>query len=65
MSWDFRSQVMAPNPDENDGFGSSVSLSSTGNTLAVGAMAEDGASRGTEGDPRDNSAPNAGAVYLY
>ena len=65
VTWNLRSQVMAPNPDEGDGFGSSVSLSATGSTLAVGAVGESSKSKGINGDQTDDSATDAGAAYLY
>ena len=33
--------------------------------MAVGARGEDSASKGTRGDPNDNSADEAGAVYVF
>jgi hypothetical protein len=48
-----------------DSFGSSVSLSGDGKTLAVGAMFEDSATTGIGGNQEDNSAADSGAVYLY
>jgi hypothetical protein len=42
-----------------------VALSGDGNTLAVGANGEDSNATGIGGDQVDNSAPFAGAVYLY
>jgi hypothetical protein len=46
-------------------FGDSVALSADGNTLAVGALYEDSNATGIGGDQTNNSASNAGAVYLY
>jgi hypothetical protein len=51
--------------EEFDGFGGSVSLSSDGLTLAVGAPWEDSSATGINGVPTDNSAEESGAVYLY
>jgi len=48
-----------------DVFGTSVSLSADGLTLAVGAPREDGGSSGVDGDQSDNSAIQAGAVYIF
>ena len=48
---------------EGDQFGVSIALSDDGSTLAVGALTEDGS--GFNGDARDNSAPNVGAVYVF
>jgi hypothetical protein len=49
----------------NDQFGVSVALSADGSTLAVGAFLEDIGATGIDGDPADNSAVNAGAVYVF
>jgi len=43
----------------------SVSLSTNGNTLAVGASSEDSAAIGINGDEAENSAGNSGAVYVF
>lgn len=51
--------------ESGDKFGSSVSLSADGNTLAVGAPDECGGVAGINGDQDDNSIPDSGAVYLY
>jgi hypothetical protein len=48
-----------------DVFGYSLSLSGDGQILAVGVPYEDSAAIGIGGDQEDNSAVNAGAVYLY
>lgn len=63
--WSQQAYVKSPNTGEDDDFGVSVALSSDGGTLAVGARGEAGGSIGIGGDQTDNSAPNAGAVYLY
>jgi len=63
-SWSQRAYVKAPNPEHTDKFGTSVALSGDGNTLAVGAQLEDGSSTGVGNTP-NNSAMNAGAVYLH
>ncbi len=62
--WRLRTVVKAPNPGE-DLFGSSISLSGSGSTLAVGADLEDSNARGVDGDRLDESTPDAGAAYLY
>jgi hypothetical protein len=50
---------------EGDQFGYSIALSSDGNTLAVGAIGEDSAATGINGDQSDNTANQAGAAYLF
>jgi hypothetical protein len=63
--WTQQAYVKASNTEKYDQFGSSVSLSSDGNTLAVSARSEDSKARGIIGADEDNSAPNAGAVYVF
>jgi hypothetical protein len=48
-----------------DKFGSSVAISTDGNTLAVGARGEDSSAAGVDGDQTDDSAVDAGAAYLF
>jgi predicted amidohydrolase YtcJ len=50
---------------EGDQFGFSLALSGDGNTMAVGALTEDGGSSGINGDQRNNAAQSAGAVYVF
>ena len=49
----------------NDVFGHAVALSADGTTLAVGAFGESSLSTGVGGDPLNNDANLAGAVYIY
>jgi hypothetical protein len=48
-----------------DEFGSALALSRDGRTLAVGARFEDGGARRVNGNEADNSAMDAGAVYVF
>ena len=64
-NWVFQAYIKASNTDEADEFGHSLSLSSDGNTLAVGAPFEDSSATGIEGDESDNSLLDAGAVYVF
>ncbi|WP_174302262.1 FG-GAP repeat protein, partial [Vibrio sagamiensis] len=57
--------IKASNTEAGDRFGYSVALSSDGNTLAVGANAEDSNGTGVDSDQTNNSAGNSGAVYLF
>lgn len=57
--------LKASNNGSADHFGSALALSSSGETLAVGAPLEDGGQAGIGGDQNDNTMPFAGAVYLY
>src|SRR5262245_48807803 len=50
---------------DGDRFGFSLALSADGNTVAVGAIAEDSSAKGINGDQADNSMTSAGAVYVF
>lgn len=64
-TWSQQAHVKASNTETGDQFGFSVALSDDGNTMAVGAHDEDSAAKGINGNPADNSASHAGAVYVY
>src|SRR6267154_4372352 len=57
--------IKASNAKKDDQFGLTVALSGDGNTMAVGATAEDSAAKGINGNQTDHSALNAGAVYFF
>ncbi len=61
-TWAQQAYLKASNADPSDRFGTSVSLSADGKTLAVGATGE--ASNKNSG-PDDNTARAAGAVYVF
>jgi hypothetical protein len=61
--WSQQAYIKASNTETADGFGSSGDLS--GDTLVVAAQSEDSAATGINGDQNDNSASNAGAVYVF
>jgi trimeric autotransporter adhesin len=63
--WSGQAYVKASNPEAGDLFGSSVALSGDGDTLAVGATGEASAATGVDPGQGDNTAPGAGAVYVY
>jgi cysteine-rich repeat protein len=69
-TWSQQAYVKASNTgvsqsDSYDQFGSDIALSADGSTLAVGAVYEDSAATGIDGDQVDNSASDAGAVYVF
>ncbi len=67
-AWSQQAYVKASNTGEKadgDQFGFSLALSGDGNTLAGGAISEDSAASGINGNQADNSADSAGAVYVY
>jgi hypothetical protein len=61
--WHPQGYLKASNTGAGDVFGSAVAVH--GDFIAVGAPAEASASRGVGGDQNDNSAPGAGAVYVF
>jgi hypothetical protein len=65
VTWEHNSYVKASNTGAGDVFGGSMVLSADGNTLAIGALFEDSSATGINGDQADNSATDAGAVYVY
>ena len=64
-TWSQQAYVKASNPEANDYFGQSVSISGDGTTLAVAAYQEDSNATGVNGNQADNSTANSGAVYVY
>ena len=52
-------------PGDGDQFGFSLALSGDGNTLAVGAITEDGVAQQINGNDKDDTAQSAGAVYVF
>lgn len=64
-TWVQQAYLKASNTDSNDAFGFAVALSNDGNTLAVGAEGEASAAIGIGGSQADNSAPQAGAIYVF
>jgi len=64
--WRQQAYLKASNTEADDQFGYSVSLSSDGNTLIVGAPGEKSAATGINGDQNNNAADaSAGAVYVF
>jgi hypothetical protein len=64
-AWSQQAYIKASNTNAQDFFGIAVALSADGSTLAVGAYAEDSGATGVNANQSDNSAPNAGAVYVF
>ena len=67
-AWSQQAYLKASNTgeaDDGDQFGFSIALSDDGNTLAAGAIAEDSADGRINGNQADNTAANAGAVYVF
>jgi hypothetical protein len=62
-TWAQQAYLKASNTTALDDFGSALGLD--GDTLAVGALFEDSAATGVNGDEADETAASAGAVYLF
>ena len=64
-AWSQQAFLKPSNTGANDWFGARVALSGDGNTAAIGAPFEDGGARGVNGRQNDDSASQAGAVYVF
>jgi hypothetical protein len=62
-SWSQVAYLKASSSDAVDRFGASIAIS--GDTLVVGAYAEDSSATGVDGDDTDDSALDAGAAYVF
>ena len=63
--WEQQAYLKASNAAAGDGFGSAITVSADGSTLAVAAPYEASAADGVDGDQSDDTAPNSGAVYFF
>ncbi|MES2676302.1 MAG: hypothetical protein V4660_18835 [Pseudomonadota bacterium] len=57
--------IKASNAQADDWFGWSIAISGDGNTLAVGAPAEDSKATGVNGEQNNEQSPASGAVYVF
>ncbi|MSO30224.1 MAG: integrin [Acidobacteria bacterium] len=64
-NWTQQAYLKPSNPQRNVHFGSVVALSDDGNTLAVAAAWESSAATGINGNQKDLTIPQAGAVYVF
>ncbi len=64
-TWFQQAYIKASNTGWSDKFGSSVSLSGDGDTLAVGALGEDSNATGVNGDQSSDMGWRSGAVYVF
>ena len=62
-TWVQQAYLKASNTQGSDGFGQSLAVS--GDTIAVGASGEDSNATGINGNQANNSAVDAGAVYIF
>ena len=63
--WTQQVFLKSSHPSQEDWFGVRIAISGDGNTVAVAAPNEDSAAKGINGNQADNSAAEAGAVYLF
>ena len=61
--WTQQAYIKASNPEFNDRFGKSVSIS--GDTMVAGAYLEDSSATIVNGDADDNLASDSGAAYVF
>ena len=64
-TWSQQASFKASNAGIEDWFAVRLALSGDGNTLAASAPNEDGGAKGINGKQDDNSADEAGAVYIF
>ncbi len=64
-NWTQQAYLKPSNPHRNAHFGTAVALSDDGNTLAVAAVWESSAATGINGNQKDLTIPQAGAVYVF
>jgi cysteine-rich repeat protein len=64
-TWSQQAYIKPSNTGAGDEFGVSVALTADGSILAVGALDEDSAATGINGNQADNSALDSGAVYVF
>jgi hypothetical protein len=63
--WSQQAYIKPSNPQMSAEFGHAVVLSADGHTLAVSAYWEASKATGINGDQKDESIPQAGAVYVF
>jgi hypothetical protein len=64
-AWTQQAYIKASNTGKEDWFGSRLTMSGDGNTIAVGGQLEDSVAKGINGKQNDESAQEAGAVYIF
>lgn len=64
-TWTQQAYLKASNVEAGDSFGERVAISDDGNTVAVTAFSEASAATGVNGNQGDNTAADAGAVYVF
>jgi len=64
-NWAQQAYVKASNTGAGDLFGTSVTVTADGRTMAASASGEDSKSSGINGDQTDDSYPDSGAAYIF
>ena len=64
-TWTQQAYIKASNAGKEDWFGSRLAMSGDGNTIAVASQLEDSGAKGINGKQNDESAQEAGAVYVF
>src|SRR5262245_53115105 len=64
-TWSEQEFTKPSNTGANDWLRATVALSGDGNTAAIAATNDDGGAKGVKGRQSDESAMEAGAVYLF
>lgn len=64
-AWTQQAYIKASNAGKEDWFGSRLAMSGDGNTIVVGSQLEDSSARGINGKQDDESAQEAGTVYVF
>jgi hypothetical protein len=62
-TWSQQAYLKASNTDNRDEFGWAAAIA--GDTIVIGTFEESSAATGVNGNQSDNSAPRAGAAYVY
>lgn len=62
-SWSQQAYLKSSNSDPGDNFGAAVAID--GRTLLVGSLGEDSKGTGPDANPFDDTAPTAGAAYVF
>jgi hypothetical protein len=65
IDWEEATELTPANGHYGDGFGGSLALSASGDTLVIGASYESSAATGVNGDADNTQAMLAGAAYVF
>jgi FG-GAP repeat len=63
--WDVHTELVAPNPGPQHGFGDAIAFDSDGRLLLIGSGGESSPATGVDGSQIETSSERAGAAYLF